>query len=84
MSLPSSVTPAPWPPKAAANDASGLMARPRYDSFGLLRALHVQPGEVELQLNISRHCGGDLLADSASQTLRELLSDTDNYVDLAG
>ena len=68
----------------AANDVAGQDAHTQYGAAGLLRALHVQPGEVELQLNVSRHCGGALLADSAFQTLRGLLPDTDIYVDLAG
>jgi len=47
---------------------------------GLVRALHVQPGEVELQLSLRADCGGAQLADSAFQTLRGLLPDTDIYV----
>ena len=47
---------------------------------GLVRALHVQPGEVELQLGLRADCGGAVLADSAFQLLRGLLPDTDIYV----
>lgn len=47
---------------------------------GLVRALRVQPGEVELQLTMGRHCGGAELADTAFQALRGLLPDTDIYV----
>jgi len=68
----------------AATDTADQHAPPLYGGGGLLRALHVHLGEVELQLNVSRHCGGALLADSAFQTLRSLLPDTDIYVDLAG
>jgi hypothetical protein len=50
---------------------------------GLMRALSVLPGEVELQLAVGRHCGGAALADSAFETLRSLLPDTDVYVTLA-
>ena len=49
-------------------------------TVGLVRALHVQPGEVELRLAVHRHCGGAELADTAFQTLRGLLPDTDIYV----
>lgn len=49
----------------------------------LVRALHVQPGEVALQLAVGRDCGA-ALADSAFQTLRGLLPDTDIYVTLVG
>ena len=51
---------------------------------GVVRALMVQPGEVDLQLAIGRHCGGAALADAAFQTLRGLLPDTDIYVTTAG
>lgn len=51
---------------------------------GLVRALLVQPGEVELQLAVGRQYGGAALADSAFETLRGLLPDTDIYVTLAG
>jgi len=50
---------------------------------GIVRALQVLPGEVDLQLAVSRHCGGALLADAAFQTLRGLLPDTDIYVTTA-
>ena len=50
---------------------------------GLVRALKLLPGEVELQLAVGRHCGGATLADSAFETLRGLLPDTDIYVTLA-
>lgn len=49
----------------------------------LVRALHVQPGEVALRLAVGRDCGA-ALADSAFQTLRGLLPDTDIYVTLTG
>ena len=47
---------------------------------GLVQALKVQPGEVELQLTVGRRCGGAQLADTAFQALRRLLPDTDIYV----
>jgi len=47
---------------------------------GLVRALRVQAGEVELQLSVPADCGGAALADSAFQALRGLLPDTDIYV----
>ena len=47
---------------------------------GLVRALAVSPGEVTLELAVSRHCGGRELVDTAFQTLRTLLPDTDIYV----
>jgi hypothetical protein len=50
------------------------------DSNGLVRALHVQDGEVELQLALRADCGGAALADSAFQALRSVLPDTDIYV----
>ena len=52
-------------------------------SSGLVRALHVMDGEVELHLAVRADCGGAALADSAFQALRGLLSDTDIYVQLA-
>lgn len=50
---------------------------------GLVRALNLLPGEVELQLAVGRQCGGAALADSAFEALRGLLPDTDIYVTLA-
>jgi hypothetical protein len=50
------------------------------DGAGLVRSLRLQPGEVELRLAVSPHCGGAELADTAFQTLRGLLPDTDIYV----
>jgi len=50
---------------------------------GIVRALQVGGDEVELQLAVSRHCGGALLADAAFQALRGLLPDTDIYVTTA-
>lgn len=50
------------------------------DGAGLVRSLTVQPGEVELELAVPPHCGGIELADTAFQTLRGLLPDTDIYV----
>ena len=50
------------------------------ETSGLVRALHVQDGEVELQLALRADCGGAALADGAFQTLRGLLPDTDIYV----
>ena len=50
---------------------------------GLVRALAVLPGEVTLELAVSRHCGGQGLVDTAFQTLRTLLPDTDIYVTAA-
>ena len=50
------------------------------ETSGLVRALHVQDGEVELQLAVRADCGGAALADDAFHTLRHLLPDTDIYV----
>lgn len=50
------------------------------ESSGLVRALTVQDGEVELQLALPADCGGAALADSAFQVLRGMLPDTDIYV----
>jgi hypothetical protein len=50
----------------------------------VLLSLRVEPGEVELRLSVARRCGGAKLADSAFQTLRRLLPDTDIYVTHAG
>ena len=47
---------------------------------GLVRALTVGDGEVELLLTLGADCGGAALADSAFQVLRGLLPDTDIYV----
>jgi hypothetical protein len=52
-------------------------------SSGLVRALHVQDGEVELLLAVRADCGGAALADDAFQALRSVLPDTDIYVQLA-
>lgn len=51
---------------------------------GIVHTLQVQPGEVDLQLAVGRHCGGAALADTAFQTLRGLLRDTDIYVTTSG
>ncbi len=47
---------------------------------GWVRGLAVLPGEVTLELAVGRHCGGQGLIDTAFQTLRTLLPDTDIYV----
>lgn len=52
------------------------------ESSGLVRALRVQDGEVELQLAVRADCGGAALADDAFHALRKLLPDTDIYVQL--
>jgi len=61
---------------------AALAAQPGFEAgtSGLVRALRVQPGEVELQLAVGRQCGGAELADTAFQALRGLLPDTDIYV----
>jgi hypothetical protein len=46
----------------------------------VLLSLRVEPGEVELRLAVPQRCGGAKLADSAFQTLRRVLPDTDIYV----
>lgn len=51
---------------------------------GLVRALHLRDGEADLTLAVAPRCGGALLADTAFQTLRRLLPDTDIYVHHAG
>ena len=53
------------------------------ETSGLVRALHVQDGEVELQLAVGADCGGAALAENAFHALRGLLPDTDIYVRLA-
>ena len=81
--------PGPWPHRnsavrpdelarllAALADQSGFEA----GTAGLVRTLKVQPGEVELQLTVGRHCGGAELANTTFQALRRLLPDTDIYV----
>jgi hypothetical protein len=50
------------------------------DGAGLVRSLRLQPGEVELRLAVPAHCAGAELTDTAFQTLRGLLPDTDIYV----
>lgn len=50
------------------------------DGTGLVRSLRLHPGEVELRLAVPPRCGGAVLAETAFQTLRGLLSDTDIYV----
>jgi hypothetical protein len=50
---------------------------------GLIHALMLRDGEAELTLGVSRRCGGALLADTAFQTLRRLLPDTDIYINHA-
>lgn len=50
------------------------------DGAGLVRSLRLQPGEVELRLAVPALCAGAELADTAFQTLRGLLPDTDIYV----
>ena len=49
----------------------------------LVRGLAVLPGEVTLELAVGRHCGGQGLIDTAFQTLRALLPDSDIYVNHA-
>ncbi len=46
-------------------------------------ALRIEPGEVELTLNVAGSCGGRALAGRAFETLRLLLPDTDIYVGIA-
>jgi hypothetical protein len=46
----------------------------------VLLSLRIEPGEVELRLSVPQRCGGAKLADSAFQTLRRVLPDTDIYV----
>ena len=50
------------------------------DGAGLVRSLRLRPGEVELRLAVPAHCAGAELTDTAFQTLRRLLPDTDIYV----
>lgn len=61
---------------------AALARQPGFEAgtSGLVRALRLLPGEVELQLTVGRHCGGAELADTAFQALRGLLPDTDIYV----
>lgn len=46
-------------------------------------ALRIEPGEVELTLQVTATCGGRSLATRAFETLRRLLPDTDIYVGIA-
>ena len=55
-------------------------AMPPGAESGLVRALAVLPGEVTLELAVGRACGGQDLIDTAFQTLRGLLPDTDIYI----
>lgn len=48
-----------------------------------VRALTVEPGEVELTLAFGPRCGGAELAAAAFEALRGLLPDTDIYVGYA-
>ena len=59
--------------------ASPLGFQPDTAGAGVVRALRVQPGEVELQLAVGGLRGAELL-DLAFRTLRGLLPDTDIYV----
>ena len=46
-----------------------------------VQSLRIEDGEAELTLTFPTHCGpGRQLADSAFQTLRRLLPDTDVYI----
>ena len=58
-------------------------AMPPGAGTGLVRALAVLPDEVTLELAVRRACGGRGLIDTAFQTLRGLLPDTDIYVTYA-
>jgi hypothetical protein len=49
-----------------------------------VRALRLAPGEAELQLALPAHCAGIEMAETAFDTLRRLLPDTDIYVTRAG
>lgn len=50
------------------------------DQNRVVRALTLGDGEAELELAVNPRCGGAELADTAFQTLRRLLPDTDIYV----
>lgn len=50
------------------------------DENRVVVSLALGDGEVELQLAVDPRCGGAELADTAFQTLRRLLPDTDIYV----
>lgn len=63
-------------------DWSALATSPmRFNSLAC--SLQVGQGEACLALNVSAHCGGLMLADSAFHTLRRCLPDTDIYVNPA-
>ena len=71
----------------ALEHALGPLQRPaEVDSapLSLVRSLHLGDGEAELTLAVAPRCGGALLADTAFDTLRRLLPDTDIYVRHAG
>ena len=58
----------------AVQSPGGLLAS------GLIRGLTLTADEVELTLAVAPRCGGALLADTAFQSLRRELPDTDIYV----
>ena len=68
---------------SALGPALGFAADAADAGAGVVVSLSVQPGEVDLCLAASLHCGGAALADAAFQTLRGLLPDTDIYVNSA-
>lgn len=53
-------------------------------STGLVQGLSIRDGEAVLKLAVAPRCGGARLADTAFQTLRRLLPDTDIYVEPLG
>lgn len=50
----------------------------------VVHSLRLADGEAELTLAVAARCGGALLADTAFDTMRRLLPDTDIYVRHAG
>ena len=70
------------PAEQLARLLAALAHQPGFEAgtTGLVHALRVWPGEVDLQLTMGRRCGGAELADTAFQALRGLLPDTDIYV----
>lgn len=62
----------------------GLRDAGDLSATGLVQGLSIRDGEAVLKLAVAPRCGGARLADTAFQTLRRLLPDTDIYVEPLG
>jgi hypothetical protein len=69
---------------AGLNHDLGLRVAGDLSTTGLIQGLSIRDGEAVLKLAVSPRCGGARLADTAFQTLRRLLPDTDIYVEPLG